>query len=248
MQKNVGDSVVLLGDSWLIEKRFKSFRYSDKVEKGIDLTPHSYREKKFIESKNLSRGGLTWDKLIRDSNLMTSWVEQKPKVTVVHASACEVVNKSFEFANDISEGKCYADRLEEHINELSGFARQQMTPQVFQLWNHQHRFVIPVLPDWGEFQQHRPNSLTSEEYRKTRSRINKVLREKAIKFWVNNKALIISPHMEKAMFNGVHLSEMDQEKFNKQIVQGISSVLCDLCALTKESDKEILKLALKSKC
>ena len=248
MQKNVCESVVLLGDSWLSEKRFKSFSYSNRLGEFIDLTPHSYMNNKDIEIKNLSRGGLTWGKLINDNNLMTAWVKQKPKATVIHASACEVVNKTFEFKKDMSEAKCYADRLEGHIDQLSVFARQQMTPQVFQLWNQQHKFIIPVLPDWGAFEQQRSNSLSSEEYRKIRSRINKVLKEKAIKFWRNKKTLIISPHMEKPKFNGVHLSERDQIKFNEQIVQGLACILCDVCALTEKEDKETLKVALNSKC
>ena len=248
MQKNVCDTVVFLGDSWLSDRRFKGVIYSDRAEEFIKLAPHSYKHKSIIELKNLSKGGLTWDKIINNENLLSSWVRQKPKVTVIHASACEIVNRSFNFDKEISEGKFYADRLVGHINYLSDFARQHMTPQVFQQWDPEHRFVVPVLPDWGTFQQHRPNSISSEEYRKTRSRINKVLKEKAIKFWVNHKALIISPHMENIIFEGVHLSERDQVKFNKQIVQGVAKVICDSCALNESDKKESLKLVLKSKC
>ena len=248
MQENVCETVVILGDSWLSENRFKTVTDSAGAEGFMKLAPHSYRNKSFIELVNLSRGGLTWDKIIVNENLLSSWIRQKPKATVIHASACEVVNRSFHFEKDISEGKFYADRLVGHIDYLSQFARQHMTPQVFQRWDQEHRFIVPVLPDWGAFKQQRPNALSSEEYRKTRSRINKVLKEKAIKFWVDHKTLIISPHMEKITFQGVHLSQIDQIKFNNQIVQGVASVLCDSCALKDSDDKEKVKIVLNSKC
>ena len=85
--------IVVIGDSWVSPRKLVNIVKSGQ----INISPHinSIQSTK-LNVMNLSEGSLSMSKVVKDVVLLDKWVENRPVVTVLHAFACDLINKKFE--------------------------------------------------------------------------------------------------------------------------------------------------------
>ena len=139
-----------------------------------------------------------------------------------------------------SVGTFFSDYVEEALQAMQQFAENHMPATQFGAWANVHKFLVPALRDWKDFKQERKGSMTAEEYRYYRMKINKVLKAKRTRFWRKHRTLLVHPCMSNAEMVGVHLSPEYQAIFNKYILNSVASLLCRRCELRPEATVEDL--------
>ena len=98
----------------------------------MDLSPHiCCNGGTTVTVNNLSEGSLAMSTVIKNYDLLQKWVETNPRVTVIHAFACDVVKKkSIELPHGISFGTFFTDYMLESLEALRHFAQENMPDTV----------------------------------------------------------------------------------------------------------------------
>ena len=234
---------VILGDSWLSTNRTKQIVSENKnKEKILSIFPHKSTSGYVLTVKNLSRGSLAMSEVLSNHKLLDKWIENKPKVTVLHTYACDVINKrnSITPPKGMSVGTNYTNFMLRALDSMREFAEHRLSKQEYKIWKQYHKFLIFALPDWKIFKQERPDSLDAGEYKIIRSKINQTLKKKKGLFWRAQKALVIHPAMTQVKMIGVHLDPHFQSLYNNFLLRSVAKLLCVKCGLKPGATNEQL--------
>ena len=234
---------VIISDSWLNNKRIESL-ISENINKDkiMNIFPHESPTGYELKVKNLSKGSLAMSEVVCNHKLLGKWIENKPKITVLHTYACDVINKKNSIAPPlgVSVGTHYTNFMLAALDSMREFAMERLSKQEYQVWQKDHRFMIFALPDWKNFKQERPDSLDAVKYRALRSRINQTLKKKKGLFWRAQKALVIHPAMSQVEMIGVHLKPYFQSLYNNFLLRSVAKLVCVKCSLKPEATNEQL--------
>ena len=239
--------IVVIGDSWVNPIRLKSIVKADK----INITPHTtINDSRNLQVINLSEGSLSMTKVVKNVTLLNKWVETKPTITVLHAYACDIINKRCTLTppKGTSIATFYKNWMLESLQLMKDYAKDNMDKDEYSQWISEHKFLLFNLPDWRDFKQTRSNSLNHIQYKSLRNKITRVLKKKSYAFWMTHRALIIYPAMPEAKLVGVHLNEASQVKYNAYLVKGVSRLVCARCGLQKDSPENCLNALKSTEC
>ena len=97
--------IALLGDSWMSKGRIRASLADTFPRDHIDIRPHGTsssswkydEDEKLIVSQaafiaNYSQGGYTFDKFLKDEEILDKWAREVPEVSILHVGACELAN------------------------------------------------------------------------------------------------------------------------------------------------------------
>ena len=226
MAKN-SEKVAIISDSYLTPNRLRNIVFKN----NINIEPHrTSQNNTTLGVNNLAKGGLTFGRVLADEELLESWLENYPAVTLLHIGACDIVNKHIEVSQGpLSPGKTFCKILTDFIESLNRVAREKLKSE-YQQWADIHRFIFVQLPDWQNFKSHRKNSLKAEDYRRIRRKVNKYLRNCLGRLYGLYKTLVIQPGTAGAKFKGVHLDDGSQKTYNEKVFNSVKRVLCKDCS------------------
>ena len=218
--------ICIISDSWLTPLRMRSCTVKEKNGRiTASIRPHMRTNGvSALSVRNLSKGSLALTTVLASNEILSKWVETSPIVTVLHIFACDIVNKRVSLSPKPTKsiGTCYADYVEEALETMMHFAQENMQESQYNKWVTNHKFLIFALPDWKNFEQTRPNSLNVVQYRHIRSKINKVLKKKRIRFLRQHNALLVHPALSNAEMNGVHLNHQSQAVYNTYLMNSVA--------------------------
>ena len=234
-------TVTILSDSYL-----SNHRITKPLRKGFNIKPHvSHIDADTIYLTNLSKGAYTIQKLRIDNLTIQQWIGSEPRITLIHLGAVELVNRSLVLdINKDSVGINFYKYLTECVEFLNSKAEEYLGHSYHE-WASNHRYIVAQLPDWKLFTSNRENSLSPEQYRNIRQKVNKYLKRSAGKLLDKFDVVLISPNTNKDKIHGVHYSPLSQARYVREIVNAVRKVACKFCYPVKGmSDRKIQNLQL----
>ena len=248
-------SGVIFGDSWISEKRIKTklleYGSLEPPNYNLCISPHSSDSKNHVKIKLYSRGGTTWNSILKEEQRLKNWALEKPKWTLINTGACDIVNRKLVLGNqkDKNVGVEFTEIVIENLIHMLNFAKNLMGTDEYKEWHKEHLFLIAQLPDWCNFIQTRQDSMNSEEYKIIRREINHKLKLNKFRIYRETRAILFCPPSERPIMKGVHLDRKSQEKYNDNIIRVVGKIICHKCRLSEEPNKKIIKDILQpSKC
>ena len=119
---------VIIGDSWLNNNRIKPIVSENRnKEKILSIFPHKSLSGYVLTVKNLSKGSLAMSEVLCNHELLGKWIENKPKVTVLHTYACDVINKRNSIAppEGVLVGTHYTNFMLRALDSMREFAKER---------------------------------------------------------------------------------------------------------------------------
>ena len=220
-------TVTIVSDSFLTPFRLKHSGIKNSIKiRGHQVAPHDNE----VRIVNLAKGGHTFRKILSNKDLLQSWIESKPTVSLIHLGPVDIVNKEIQFTNkDLSIGQVFKDVLVDFVNKLEEVAKNFLKNN-FNSWQSSHTFILCALPDWRNYTKKYKYCLDPVDYRFYRKRINKFLNRNIGKLLRENNILVVAPGTENAEYSGVHLVATSQRIYNEKILNAVKKVLCPACA------------------
>ena len=214
--------VSILSDSYL-----NCYRVKGSIKNNyLELSPHATKTARII---NFASGGQTFRRLTENIDELEQWVQCEPTITIIHIGACDLINKNTNLdIQDINVGQKFINLVTDFISDLNNLAEKYWGNK-FHVWANKHKYIFVQLPDWGQFESHRTNSLNWKEYRTLRKKINKNLKDYMSRFWHHHKVLVIQPRTANEPIEGVHLSPNSQAIYNRDIFNAVARLLCVHC-------------------
>ena len=229
--------VTVLADSY-----FRDFRIKDNLVNGeIDL---KHKSNKTVKLVNLSQGSWTFEKLVNDKTILSQWVDSRPRITVIHLGAVDLINRSV--TNNVKTVKKYfVNLIETTVEKLRELARTKIPD--FESWNKDHIFLVAQLPDWNNYKG-RDNSLKPEDYMQVRRLINKELKTKRGILFSKRNILTVHPEVVFPSMHGVHYDPASQKEYIEQFLMVIRKLLCEECRPAKTTSTKALGLLRNTSC
>ena len=244
----------ILGDSYTHKYRFKEFIVDSNPRCYVDIRPHATiadsvesisctettttSEGVFVNF--LSIGGATFERYLEKDKIQAIWARDVPEVTVLHVGAC-VIAKNNRYTKENIKKRFLEDLTHfltkwpiEAFKQLKGHsiadrrARAQFERQLAK-----HKWLVVKIPQWKGSEGIR--GINPEDFKQLKKRANTALGNSKTKLWETFRAAILAPHIEDPQFipGQVHLTPEYQEKFNEQVLQTASKLLCEFCPWTK---------------
>ena len=217
----------ILSDSYLTKERIRGSILGNSV----NIEPHrTSLGNTRVKVVNLAKGGSTFNKVLANEELLKAWVQSQPAVTLVHIGACDLVNKHIIVTQGKdSVGKTFCKILTDFLGSLNDIAKSELKER-YQQWAEGHKFIYVQLPDWQNFQSKRRGSLSAEEYKLIRRKVNRYLKNCLGRIYGLHKALVVQPGISQAALNGVHFDKPSQKIYNKLVFNSVKRVLCEQCS------------------
>ena len=235
--------VVILGDSFMVERRviddmgetpFKHIPMLPHATKGAH--PESENRYRCARIENLSRGGGTMEKMLRDEKAMDTWIEDVPALTIMHLGGCDIASGDID-KEDGRNGhrktvelfmKTWLLTAEEKIkkhNYGNVATKQKMKDRL-----KSHKWLIVSIPDWGR-ENNNIRGVTPKVHTDTRRRYNNALKCCSTYFWREFKAVVFNVGFlrEERNPDDIHYSNREQRQYNEIIFSVARKLLCDFC-------------------
>ena len=91
-------TVTIVSDSFLTPFRLKHSGIKNSIKiRGHQVAPHDNE----VRIVNLAKGGHTFRKFLNNKDLLQSWIESKPTVTLIHLGPVDIVNKEIQFTSEV---------------------------------------------------------------------------------------------------------------------------------------------------
>ena len=228
--------ISVLGDSWTSLDRLKP----SLVNSAVDINPHTGTN---IPVSNLSRGSLTWVKLLRDQDTLRQWALSYPLVTILHLGGVELASgQLIKGSEKATLGRFVGETIERNIVQLiSKAANYQVDSRNIQ-WNEERIFILVGIPNWHHFRGY-DHSLSPDLVKKLRRIINHKLARLTVTLWRIHRVILVKPDLSNPRILGVHLHPEDQLNYNSQILEVAKKSVCINCQLRNyEAKKTLLQL------
>ena len=231
-------NIVVLSDSYLNIKRIKANIKNDKLV----LVPHKRKDNKSqFNIVNLSKGSLTWKKLVEDKEKLKQWILAVPVCTILHLGAVDIASQEWDLKDGgLPVGRNLVQKVKANLTLLNSFVENTLGKKAFQSWKKRHTFVLAQIPDWGNFESNRPETLTPEQFKRLRRPANHGLKRCRGALWAEYSCMTVHPHINNPRMHGVHYDKKTQYHYVEQIFEATKKIMCDHCRPdTKDSNKKI---------
>jgi len=245
----------ILGDSYTSKYRFKEFIVDSNPRNYVDIRPHATiadsvksitctettttSEGAFVNF--LSIGGATFERYLEKDNIQAIWARDVPEVTVLHVGAC-VIAKNNRYTIENIKKKFLEDLTHfltnwplEAFKQLKGHSNADRRARAqFQRQLAKHKWLVVKISQWKGSEGIR--GINPDDFKQLKKRANTALGNSKTKLWETFRAAILAPHIENPQFipGEVHLTPEYQEKFNEQVLQAASKLICEFCPWTKD--------------
>ncbi|CAL4082484.1 unnamed protein product, partial [Meganyctiphanes norvegica] len=238
-------SIFIIGDSWTTEKRTNSDRIKDKTN--LVIRPHHVKFRlandgmhradqpfEFVFLKNLSRGGLTFQKALNDQRALTRWAVDVPALSIVHLGGCDIAY------TDISRGnvkKNFRDAVDNFLTQWPILAKEHtQNIREFNRRIKKHKWLLCNVPDWGANSE--IENISAKEYRVARNKAHNVLKRNQKRWFESHKAFICFPLISSPERINIHLTPVSQADFIEQLFKASSKIICESCQTSDTYDKQ----------
>ena len=236
-------TVAILGDSFVIERRVIE-DMGETPFKHIPMLPHAtkgaYPESgnlyRCARIENLSKGGGTMERMLRDEKAMKKWIEEVPALTIMHLGGCDIANGEIS-VQDLRTG--YRRRVELFMRTWLSIAEEKIKEHTYENVVTKermkdslksHKWLIVSIPDWGK-ENNKIRGVTPEVHKVTRRMYNDALKCCSTYFWKEFKAVVFNVGFLREDKNpdDIHYSTREQRKYNEIIFSVARKLLCDFC-------------------
>ena len=241
--QNKTKTVAILGDSFLIEKRFIA-DMGETPFKHIPMLPHA-TEGAYPESgnlyrcariENLSKGGGTMKMMLKDESAMRKWIEEVPALTIMHLGGCDISNgeingnkPKIDYKNKVEHFmrtwlRVASEKIKKHIYENVAI-KERMENRL-----KDHKWLIVAIPDWGK-ENTQIRGVTPEVHKVRRRMCNDALKNCSTYFWNEYKAVVFNTGFLRIDRDPdqIHCSTRDQRRYNEIIFGVARKLICDIC-------------------
>ena len=233
--------ISVVGDSWTSVDRLKP----SLVNSTVDINPHTGSN---IPVSNLSRGSLTWVKLLRDQDTLRKWALSYPLVTILHLGGVELASgQLIKGSEKATLGRFVGETIENNIVQLISKAANYQVDSRNKEWNKERIFILVGIPDWHHFRGY-AHSLSPDQVKKLRRIINHKLARLMVTLWRIHRVILVKPNINNPRILGVHLHPNDQASYNNQILEVVKKALCSHCKLNNYEAKKTLMELKEVKC
>ena len=225
--------ISVLGDSWTSLDHLKP----SLVNSAVEINPHTGTN---IPVSNLSRGSLTWVKLLRDQDRLRQWALSYPLVTILHLGGVELASgQLIKGSEKATLGRFVGETIENNIVNLISKAAKYQVESRNKEWNKQKIIILVGIPDWHHFKGH-SQSLSPDQVKTLRRQINQKLSRLMVTLWRIHRVILVRPRMSHPRIIGVHLHQNDQAIYNDQLLEVVKKSLCSHCKLESYEAKKTL--------
>ena len=180
--------ISVVGDSWTSVDRLKP----SLVNNTVDINPHTGSN---IPVVNLSRGSLTWVKLLRDQDTLRKWALSYPLVTILHLGGVELASgQLIKGSEKATLGRFVGETIERNIVQLISKAANYQVDSRHIQWNEERIFILVGIPNWHHFRGY-AHSLSPEQVKKLRRVINHKLARLAVTLWRIHRVILVKPDL-----------------------------------------------------
>ena len=239
--------IALLGDSWMSKGRIRASLADTFPRDHIDIRPHGTsssswkydeNEKAYVSQaafiENYSQSGYTFDKFLKDEEILDKWAREVPEVSILHVGACELANTNKYTKEGIKTQ--FTRNLARFLEEWPASAKEQLKTNkqkaLFDRRLKTHKWLIVNVPVWD--QSDGILNMSPEDFRFCRKRINTALKNSRTQYWEKFNAVILPLDLQYPQFfpGKVHLRPDSQLDFNTQVFDAASKVICEFCTWT----------------
>ena len=240
-RRNMSEYVLtIIGDSWTSLDRLKP----SLVNNTVDIYPHTGSN---IPVVNLSRGSLTWAKLLKDQDTLKKWALCYPIVTILHVGGVELASgQLIKGSEEATLGRFVTENIEKNIVQLISKAANYQVDSRHIQWNEERIFILVGIPNWHHFRGY-AHSLSPEQVKKLRRVINHKLARLTVTLWRIHRVILVKPDLSNPRILGVHLHP-DQLNYNSQILEVAKKSVCNNCQLRNYEAKKTLLQLKEVKC
>ena len=245
-------TTAIFSDSYLSNPRLHSdwIREDADGRKKISLGPHmivpdnnpeQFQHLSFID--NYSFGAAKMTTTCTTDRIVHQWATHMPRLTICHLGACDLANGPVgRVERPIMARSAMQNHTHKFFRDLKEAGRRLAGQDRFNSALQDHQFLLIGIPQWGEFEHVRRESLDWEHLKDVRRFANDGLRRAMSSLWQQHRALLFTPNMSWPTFNrrpdgtqDVHLDPATQRKYNDQIFAMAAKMLCSFCKLDPEN-------------